>query len=292
MAGTFDRTAEDVGNIVALEHVNVCVPDQRLATLFYVTGLGLTRDPYLVTGVTNMWINVGRSQFHLPTGDPQRLRGMVGLVSPDRGGLLARLDGVRAPLAGTAFGFEPANDHVDVTCPWGNRFRMHGPGERFGRTALGMPYVRLDVPPGTAAGIARFYETVFGAPAAVEDEDDAPTARVGVGGGQSLAFRETDAPAAPYDGHHIQVYVADFSGPYRRLGERGLVSKEDNQHQYRFRDIVDETSGAVLFTLEHEIRSMTHPLYGRPLVNRNPDQTNAAYAPGHEERAWAMAGPA
>ena len=31
-------------------------------------GLGLTRDPYLMTGVGNMWINVGRSQFHLPTG--------------------------------------------------------------------------------------------------------------------------------------------------------------------------------------------------------------------------------
>ena len=32
------------------------------------TGLGLTRDPYLMTSVTNMWVNVGRSQFHLPTG--------------------------------------------------------------------------------------------------------------------------------------------------------------------------------------------------------------------------------
>ena len=290
MAGTFDRTAEDVGNIVALEHVNVCVPDQRLATLFYVTGLGLTRDPYLVTGVTNMWINVGRSQFHLPTGEAQRLRGTVGLVSPDLGGLCARLADVRASLAGTAFGFTPANDHIDATCPWGNRFRVHAPGGRFGRTALGMPYVRLDVPRGTAAGIARFYGAVFGAPATVAD-DDAPTARIGVGGGQTLEFRETDAPAAPYDGHHIQVYVADFSGPYRRLGERGLISKEDNQHQYRFRDIVDETTGAVLFTLEHEIRAMTHPLYGRPLVNRNPDQTNVAYVPGHEERGWAIAGP-
>ena len=38
----YDRTAQDVGNIVALEHVNVRIPDQQLATLFYVVGLGLT----------------------------------------------------------------------------------------------------------------------------------------------------------------------------------------------------------------------------------------------------------
>jgi hypothetical protein len=36
--------------------------------LFYVTGLGLTRDPYLMVADSNMWINAGRSQFHLPTG--------------------------------------------------------------------------------------------------------------------------------------------------------------------------------------------------------------------------------
>ena len=41
----FDRSAEDLGNSIHLEHVNVTVPDQRLASLFYVTGLGLTRDP-------------------------------------------------------------------------------------------------------------------------------------------------------------------------------------------------------------------------------------------------------
>jgi hypothetical protein len=70
MSVTYDRTAEDLGNVVALEHLNVAVPDQRLATIFYVMALGLTRDPFLMTGVNNMWINVGRSQFHLPTNKP------------------------------------------------------------------------------------------------------------------------------------------------------------------------------------------------------------------------------
>ena len=38
MERQFDRTAEDTGNPVALERVNVTVPDQQVATLFCNTG--------------------------------------------------------------------------------------------------------------------------------------------------------------------------------------------------------------------------------------------------------------
>ena len=62
-----DYAEEDVGNIVSLEHVNLQVPDQAIAILFYVVGLGLTRDPYLNVGLGNMWANIGEQQFHLPT---------------------------------------------------------------------------------------------------------------------------------------------------------------------------------------------------------------------------------
>src|SRR5688572_21738061 len=99
MAKTFDRTVEDLGNCIALEHVNTTVPDQRPATLFFISGLGLTRDPYIQTGLGNMWINVGRSQFHLPAKDPQVLRGHTALVMPDREALLARLSEVKPKLA-------------------------------------------------------------------------------------------------------------------------------------------------------------------------------------------------
>ena len=91
MTRPFDRAAEDLGNSIHFEHVNVQVPDQHLATLFYVTGLGLTRDPYLMVSDTNMWINVGRSQFHLPSGKPQVVRGHTGLVIEGRDALLNRL---------------------------------------------------------------------------------------------------------------------------------------------------------------------------------------------------------
>src|SRR5919202_6181199 len=276
-----DRSSEDLGNIVALEHVNVRVPDQRLAGRFYVVGLGLTRDPYMNVADTNMWINVGRSQFHLPRGEPMVLRGHTGLVIAGREALLERLESVRPSLEGTSFEFEPTDGVVEVVCPWGNRIRVHEPdAQRFGQTTLGMPYVEFDVPPGSAEGIARFYATVFEARA----EASNGVAKIVAGRRQHLYFRETDRPIPEFDGHHIQIYVANISGPHDRLAERDLVTQEDNRYQFRFKDIVDPDDGHLLFTIEHEVRSMTHPMFGRPLVNRNPLQTMAAYAPGHD--AW------
>ncbi len=269
----FDRAGEDVGNIVALEHVNVRVPDQVRATQFYVTAMGLTRDPYLVTGTDNMWINVGQSQFHLPVGEPQRLRGRTGLVMPDLDALEARLDAAEVPS-------ERENGHIDTVCPWGNRLRIHGP--RSGRT-LAMDYVAFDVPEGTAAAAAAFYREVWKTEAWVDEEG---VGHASVGRGQELRFVETAEAQPDYDGHHIAIYVADFSGPHRWLAERGLVSEESNQWQYRFLDIVDPGTGEPVFRIEHEVRSMTHPIYGRSLVNRNPDVTISAFAAGHEAVAW------
>jgi hypothetical protein len=236
----------------------------------------------------NMWVNVGRSQFHLPTGEPQVLRGATGIVISGREALLARLAAVRKKLAGTRFDFSEHNDYVEATCPWGNRVRCHEPdAARFGRITLGIPYVEFDVPVGTAKGIAAFYPAMIGAPATVTN-GDGTVARVQVGRDQYFLFRETDRALVEFDNHHVQIYIADFSGPYRRLGARNLVSSEDNQYQYRFRDIIDPNSGRHLFTVEHEMRSVTHPLFLRPLINRNPTQTNRNYAQGHDQWQWAM----
>jgi hypothetical protein len=284
MSRQYDRRIEDLGNIVALEHVNLQIEDQGLATLFYISGLGLTRDPYMMTSIDNMWVNVGRSQFHLVTGKPQHLRGQVGLVVPDREGLLRRLGNLRKPLDGTKFDFFEHADHVEAICPWGNRIRCHAPAPSFGRITLGMPYVEFEVPAGAAKGVAEFYRRVFGAAAGVDETGEAPAARISVGIGQELVFHETKAKLPAFDGHHIQIYVADFSGPHRLLLERDLITEESNQHQYRFDTIADPDSGKPLFQIEHEVRSMRHPLYARPLVNRNPDQTNRNYAPGYD--AW------
>ena len=74
----------------------------------------------------------------------------------------------------------------------------------------------------------------------------------------------------------------------RRLKQLGLLTLEVNEHEYRFQDVIDVETREVLFTVEHEVRSQTHSLYGRPLANRNPAQSNRDYKPGHDTISWAM----
>lgn len=270
----FDRTTQDVGNIVEFGHVNTRVPDQALATLFYVSGLGLTRDPFLMTGTDNMWINSGITQFHLPTGPAQVMPGVTVLALPDLPAVLARLHRVAPMLSGTRFGFEPAEDAVHVTCPWGNQLRCVTDQA----TRLGIIAVELTAPRGSAEGIARFYTEALGAVA------HAGSGRAVVTSGLStdLVFIESDTPPPPFDGAHIQVALADFSRPHAWLAARGLITEESNAHQYRFQAIIDPSNGAVLCEMEHEVRSMRHPMFARPLINRDADITLARYAPGRE----------
>jgi hypothetical protein len=286
----FDRTQADLGNITNLGHINLNISDQRLGTHYYITGLGLTRDPFLNTGVRNMWVNVGMSQFHLPTGEPNVMGATAGLVIPGREALLARLAGVKSHLADTKFSFRETNDGVETTCPWGNRITVHEPDPaRFGRVQLGMAYVAFDVRPGTTERIARFYRDIVGAPARASRNGKGPQAEVAAGERQCFYFRETDAPLRAFDGHHVQIYLANFSRPHGKLVDLGLITEESDAYQYRFEDLVDLDTREVLFTIEHETRSQTHPMFGRPLINRNPAQTNRDYKPGHDEMAWALA---
>jgi len=282
----FDRDAQAVGNIVHLEHFNVCIPDQRLATLFYVVGLGGTRDPYLFPGLENMWVNFGRSQVHMPSrAVPPRaevLRGTAGFVVPSLAELLKRLEFAGSemkrvvPEAPNKFSFRKNGEAVEATCPWGNRVRCHEPAPQYGNTELGLVYVDFDVPPGTAEGIARFYNEVMKAPASASQGK----ATVKVGRDQRLMFTETDAPQPPYDNHHIQIYINDFSTPYEWLKARDLISMETDANEWRFQWIVDPKDGRKLFQIEHEVRSMKHRLFNRPLVNRNHGITNMTYEYG------------
>jgi predicted enzyme related to lactoylglutathione lyase len=287
----FDRAQEDLGNIVELGHVNVRVPDQSKAVAFYIMGLGLTRDPYLMAGLDNMWVNVGRGQFHLPTRGTDVLRGTTGLVVPDLEALLRRLHGVKSYLEGTKFSFREAGDAVETTCPWGNRIRVHAPDpERFGPMRLGMPYVEFDIPAGTdLKAIVKFYRKILGGIAGTAKDERGSYAWVSCSAEAKLIYRETTAPLPEYDQHHIQITLADFSGPHKKLKERGLISEESDQHQYRFLDIVDVDTNKPLFRIEHETRSMRHPMFNRTFVNRNPDMNNRNFVPGYEVGLWAMA---
>ena len=287
----YDRAAEDQGNIVGIGHVNVCITDQHHGTDFYVTGLGYTRDPFLNTTSRNMWINVGMSQFHLPMGTPDVLRGVVGLVSPDRDALLDRLARVRKSkqLDGTKFDFRESNDCVETVCPWGNRIHVHTPDpERFGRIQLGMPYVRFDVRPGTAERIARFYREISMRRRRCTRTAPGPRRECrSASSSISISARPTRR-RSPTTSTMSRSICRTFSGPYRKLLDLGLITAESNQYEYRFKDVIDLDTKEVLFTVEHETRSQTNPMYGRPLINRNPAATNMDYKPGHDGMSWAL----
>ena len=82
-----------------------------------------------------------------------------------------------------------------------------------------------------------------------------------------MIFRET-SQVADYDGHHVAVYIANFSGPFQYLEERNLITEGIRNHQFRFQSIVDPDTGESAFELEHEVRSSRHPGFRRALVNR------------------------
>ena len=280
-ARDFNRSEENIGNVLNMEHINLTVPDQQVAALFYVTGLGFTRDPYVDFGTRNMWINAGAQQFHLPKSTAQKWRGHIGVVVPDLDDLKRRLGAVAQLLEGTEFDWAEQDDHIAVTCPWGNAIRAYAP-DAFPGTYLGIAYAQMDVAPGVAEGIADFYQQVFGTSAQVFDDNEGRRVEVSTGLDQRLIYGETSDAIPDYDGHHIAIYIADFSTPHDFLVEHGLVTEETDQHQYRFQSIVDPGTGDTLAELEHEVRSLRHPMYGRNLVNRNAAQSFRNYINGRD----------
>ena len=84
MTEHLSKTFPEVGGILHLDHINFQVSDHDLATIFFIGGLGLTRDPFRRADETNMGVNVGLQQFHLPRrGATPPFPGLVGLIVPD-----------------------------------------------------------------------------------------------------------------------------------------------------------------------------------------------------------------
>lgn len=74
----------------------------------------------------------------------------------------------------------------------------------------------------------------------------------------------------------------NFSGPHHLLNKKKLVIEESDNHQYRFNRIVSPRTGKVLFEIEHEVRSLHHPMFARNLTNRNADQSFFNYRQGRD----------
>src|SRR5437868_15199526 len=123
----YDRATQTVGNIVHLEHFNCCIDDQRLAVLFYVVGLGATRDPYIFTGLENIWLNFGPTQVHMPSRavppTAERWRGTAGLVVPSLEDLAKRLeyagkDTKRVGGEARPCSYTVTTDCIETSAPW------------------------------------------------------------------------------------------------------------------------------------------------------------------------------
>ncbi len=120
--------------------------------MFYVSGLGFTRDPYVDFGVfnfNNMWVNVGDQQFHLPQGKAATLprHDRSHRAGSRQAALAARSGGKNVDRNAVRLATHH-DDHIDVTCPWGNRLRCHAPDETM---TLGIRYLEMDVPAGSAS---------------------------------------------------------------------------------------------------------------------------------------------
>jgi hypothetical protein len=53
-------------------------------------------------------------------------------------------------------------------------------------------------------------------------------------------------------------------------------------HQFRFKEIIDPDTNRGVFLVEHEVRSMHHPMFHRFMVNRNPDESARRYRRGRD----------
>jgi len=287
----------DVGGIVALEHLNINTNDKELSADFFFMVMGLTRDPYDRVGSGTMWVNCGRQQIHVPLSpeNVQVVRGTVYLAVPSIEAFRERLFKYQEMMNGTRFAIISDKDaSVELYGPHGNHFHVtqnlstispaHSRLEivPFCFGSLGIYHIKFLIPPRTAAKFSRFYEHFFQAPTVVTE--CGKECKVLVGAYQWLSFVETEDQLQEYDGHHLAIYVSDFSGCFQRLSKFGLNWKNPRfqdkcatleqavqSRQIRTLHLVDPEDGERFYELEHEIRPIAHPSYRRALANRTGD---------------------
>jgi len=295
---------QDVGNILHLEHINLNVPDVLVAHRFYIDLLGLTFDSSRNSNVGTTWINAGRTQFHLVAEDrAQVIIGTIGIAIPSFDDIIQRCVKwtKRNKFAGTRFqyqvivndstGLTPWRKHavrskrkIQITGPWGNHFELF---EAQSLTMVGIVFVQFDVSNEVLPFMEKVYTKHFQTPIVQSKEG----LEVTVGGRQRLIFSPPKCHqydraihcSIPLDveeyGYHVAIYIANFSGTFTRMQKDNLIyvsdrfrdkadtiAKAKHHRQFRFKDFRNENRN--LFELEHEIRSVVHSNFMRPLINR------------------------
>jgi len=279
-------TAGPEGGIGALHHLNFCVTDYYHGMVFYSEGLGATfstaETAFDRGGLPVAWYSFGhQQQFHVVKAEEaQVLRGFVTLTVPSLDRLEARLRSVASELAGTRFAFQAFPEDGDcprsvtVRCPWGNAFHVLESA-----AGAGIQGVHFDCAKGESGLIADHFRRLFGAAVVTEDG----VAKVGLGA-SFFAFQETGSLPAGFpkslDHLHVAMFVEDFDAAFSSFEAAALLDTEHrfadkayslpaaHEHkQFRVRDVVAE-DGRLVYQLELEVRSKSHPSFGKRLQAR------------------------
>ena len=235
-----------------------------------------------MTGTNNMWVNIGRHQFHLPTAERgQRLRGTAGLVVPD----LDRAARSAREAAHAAVHRRSDGRASKSPRPWGNRIRAHAPDPRFGPVTLALAYLEFDVAPGARRAIAGVLSRDLRR-AGDADRRRPHRARAGRRTRADLS-RDRRGRSSPTTATTFKSTSRISRRRTASCVERKLVTRRRRRAPVPLSRHRRPDDGQLAFTLEHEVRSLRHPLFGRHLVNRDPAIDLATYAPGREAFAWA-----
>lgn len=264
----------EVGGILHLEHFNFEVDDHDMATIFFMNGLGLTRDPFRRPDETNMGVNIGMQQFHLPRrGRPTPpFNGEIGLVVPDLPMIKARLARLErmGKFDGTPYAYRERGAVAIVTSPFGVRLRLHPAGSISALRPLGIAYVDVFVEPGKAKPIADFYRRVMEAPAELGKVNRDVAAVVTMGAYQVVRFREKKLDDYDLHNFHVAYYVSRYNQIRDRVSSQGSMLGQGRGQVFFFEELFDPDTDKVIIKFQQEPRSVYHPDFMRPLVNRWP----------------------
>ncbi|MEC9183621.1 MAG: hypothetical protein VX930_05050, partial [Pseudomonadota bacterium] len=131
-------------------------------------------------------------------------------------------------------------------------------------------YVNFWVPIGTAKTIADFYKKMVYAPTKVAKRGKHAMATVTVGANQHFHFIEKPDYEPVDHPNHVAIYVTHYQEMYRQFKAKKMLMRPDVEEQFRFEKMFNPRSGKVVFSFEHEVRSLYHPDYLKPLTNRVP----------------------
>jgi hypothetical protein len=265
----------EIGGILGLEHFNFEGASHDLATIFFMNGLGFTRDPYRRTDETNMGVNIGMQQFHLPQrGNPTPpFFGEIGLVVPDLPVIKARLDRLAAngQFEGTPYELNVIDEStLHVMSPFGVGLKLHAAGSLDFLRPLGIAYIDIPIKPGKAAALETFYRELVQTPTQLVDIEGEATLVVTYGPYQFIRFREREIENYHLYSFHVAYFVTNYNAYRERVIEQGALQGEGAGQVFFFEDLFDPESGEVIVKFGQEVRSIYHPDFMRPLVNRWP----------------------